>query len=189
MKLKERFKDANIFEMINTIHAFPFPETVFPMDKMNLFFVNQYGQKSLSSTGRETAMEDLATIISGMFSEKWDRVYETMSQDLPTLTSYTEHIKETKKDEGNTVNEASSTVANDLTAYNTEDFVNNDKSETTNKGTVTNKGTITREYERSGFNGDMSTQLESEIRLLQNNLIYYIIFSDIVSVTTLSIYE
>lgn len=188
MKLKERFKDTNIFELINNIHAFPFVD-VFPVDKMNLFFVNQYGQKSLSSTGRETDMQDLAIILSGMFSDKWDRVYDTMSQDLPTLTSYTEHITETKKDEGETVNDATATTNNDLTTFNDEDFINNDKTETKNIGTTKNTGTVTREYERSGFNGDMSSQLESEIKLLQNNLIYYIIFADVVSVTTLSIYE
>lgn len=188
MNVYDKFSDVNLFELLNVIRDVPGQE-FFPLDSMNTLFLDKYGRRVLSATGRHNEPEAIAKIISGMFSEKWRRVYELTIQDMPGLLSYKETVKEKITDKGKTTFNSDDTTTNTVSADNETDFVNDTKSVLKHGGENGNENEKVREFERSGFTNDISDTVLSEINVLQNTVIYDMIFSDVIGVIGLSIYE
>lgn len=188
MNVYDKFSDVNLFVLLDNIKELPGREFFSPED-MNTYFLNKYGRRVLSANGRHNEPEALAKIINGMYSEKWRRAYELTIQEMPGLLSYKETIKEKIVDKGSNTPGTESTMTNYVTADNETDFINDTKSVTANSGKDENENERQREYERSGFSADVPETVLSEINVLQNTIIYDMIFSDVIGVIGLSIYE
>lgn len=187
MKVLERLTSENLFEEIHKIHPFPFVG-VFPVDKMNLYYLNAHGDRTLSKTGRNLTVSEMASIIVGLHSEKWDKIYNSVLVDFPILENHVETLTETTNENGETTNNTSETSLEKVSAYNDNDFVNDEQTTNTNTMSGTNKNNITKTVEKR-VTDNATKNLENAIKYLQNNVIYYIIFSDINNVITLNIFD
>lgn len=187
MKVSEKFTSENLFAEIHRLHPFLFVG-VFPVDKMNLFYVNKYGDRTLSKTGRNLTVSEIAEILVGMYSEKWDTIYNKILVDFPTLENYIETITETTNETGNSTNNTTETNLEKVSAYNDEDFVNDEQSTNTNEMKMNNENKIEKTVEKK-VTENATKNLENALKYLQNNVIYDIIFSDVNGIITLNIFE
>lgn len=187
MKVSEKFTTENLFEEIHALHPFPFVG-VFPVDKMNLFYINTYGDRTLSKMGRNLTVPEIAETLVGLFAEKWDKIYESILVDFPILENYVEVITETTNETGNSTNNTTETNLEKVSAYNDEDFVNDEQSTNTNEMKMNNENKIEKTHEKK-VTENATKNLENAIKYLQNNVIYYIIYSDVNGAITLNIFD
>lgn len=187
MKTLEKFTTENLFEEIHKIAPFPFVG-VFPVDKMNLYYINTYGERTLSKTGRNLTVKEIAEILVGLYSAKWNRAYQTISTEFSFTENFIEVITETTNENGNSSNNSTETNVEKVSAYNDEDFVNGEQNTNTNESHGTNENTVETSRERK-VTENITKNLENAIIFLQSNLIYNIIFADVNKVITLNIYE
>lgn len=187
MKVSEKFTDVNLFEKIDNIHPLPFI-SLFPVDKLNLLYLNTHGDRTLNKTGRNLTVEEIAQILVGLYAEKWEKIYNKILVDFPILESYIETVTETTNENGNTSNETTETNVDKVSAYNDNDFVNDEQSTNTNSMTSTNENTIAKTTEKS-VKENVVNNLENALNYLQNHEIYCIIFADVNNTVTLNIFE
>ena len=187
MKTIEKFETANLFDEINKIHPFPFAN-VFPVDKMNLFYLNTYGERTLSKTGRNLEVKEIAEILVGLYSDKWDKAYQMISTEFSFTENYIEVITETTNENGNSSNNVTETTTGKVSAYNDDNFVNGEQNTNTNETHGTNENTVEKTRERK-VTDNVTKNLENAINYLQSHLIYTIIFADVNNTITLNIYE
>lgn len=186
MKVKDKFSETNLFEEINKVSPFPFVD-VFPVDRLQQFYLLCHGEKPLNNTGRKASVEELAKIISGLYSENWKRIYDSIIPDFPILESYVETVTEETEENGKNEMQGKTENKNTVSAYNDDDFVNNDATETENesKEEKESKTHLIRETRRTE---NATENLKNALNYLQNNVIYFIIFNDVNNVITKSIY-
>lgn len=187
MKVSEKFTTENIFDEMNKIHPFPFVD-LFPVDKMNLFYINTFGDRTLSKMGRNLTVPQIAEILVDMFSEKWDKIYTSILVDFPILENYVETVTEKVNETGNSSNNATETTTEKVSAYNDENFVNDEENTSTNTMNGTNENKVEKTVEKR-VTENATKNLENAINYLQNNVIYYIIFSDVNRTITLNIFD
>ena len=187
MKVSEKFTTGNLFEEMNKIHPFPFI-SLFNADKMNLFYINTYGDRTLSKMGRNLTIPEIANILVNLYGEKWDRIYESVLADFPILENYVETVTMKEKTTGNSTNNTTETNVEKVSAYNDNDFVNDEQSTNTNEMKMNNENVIEKTYEKR-ITENATKNLENAIKYLQNNVIYYIIYADINGAITLNIFD
>lgn len=187
MKVSERFTSENLFEEIHKIHPFPFVG-VFPVDKMNLFYLNTHGERTLSKSGRNLTVSEMASVIVGLHSEKWDKIYTNMVSEYPIIENHVETLTETTKEKGTNTNNTTETNVEKVSAYNDNDFVNDEQTTNNNTMTGSNENEVTKTVEKRVTENAIKN-LENAIKYLQNNVIYNIIFSDVNGVITLNIFD
>lgn len=187
MKTREKFATQNLFDEINKIYPFPFIKT-FPVDKLNLLYISTHGERTLSQAGITLTVPELATIIVGCYSDKWDRIHKVLATDISFVESHIETVIETTNENGSSSNNMTETSVGKVSAYNDDDFVNDEQDTNTNETHGTNENTIEHTRERK-VRENVTKNLENAINYLQLVLIYNIIFADVNRVITLSIYE
>lgn len=187
MIVSEKFTTENLFNEMNKIKPFPFVD-IFPVDKMNLFYINTYGDRTLSKMGRNLTVKQIAEILVDMHSEKWDKIYNSVLVDFPILENYVEVITETTNETGNSTNNTTETNLEKVSAYNDDDFVNDEQSTNTNEMKMNNENKVEKTHEKK-ITENATKNLENAIKYLQNNVIYYIIFSDVNGAITLNIFD
>lgn len=187
MRVAEKFTDVNLFSEIAKRHTFLWYNCL-SYEHMNVLYLNKHGDRTLSKTGRNLTVSDLGIILSDMFSEKWNGIYQTCLEKFPVLANYVEKVTETTTENGNSTNDTTETTVEKVSAYNDDDFVNDEQSSNTNNMKMTNENTIEKTVEKTVTENEIKMR-ENAIKYLQNYLIYDIIFSDINSVITLNIFE
>lgn len=187
MKVREKFTSENLFDEINKIYPFPFVKS-FPVDKLNRLYIITHGERTLSQAGITLTVPEIAAIIVGCYSDKWDRVHKVLASDISFVESHIEVVTETTNENGNTSNNATETTVDKVSAYNDENFANGEQSTNTNESHGTNANTVEKTRERK-VTENVTKNLENAINYLQRALIYNIIFADVNRVITLSIYE
>ena len=116
-----------------------------------------------------------------MYYKKWTENLEYYALKADLLKGDKETVTENIVDDNEMVDERTST--NSVSAYNDDDFVNNDKDDSTNTINTDNKRdrTLTRRMMRV-------SDAKSLQELLQNNFLCDIIFVDVNTVLTLKIF-
>lgn len=178
MKLSE--KTLNIFTTIKTINAdlklFNYiDETV-----IDEYYNAMYSERTLSAFAENSTIETIARLINGMYHTKWDNLIDGYVNAIEKLLIFgtNDSYTETRKNESS----GTDTTINTVSAYNDENFSNDNKSDTTS--TNNEDETITHTTTRSSArNVNIIWNY-----LLRTNVIYNII-DDVNSVVTLSIYE
>lgn len=166
MKFKDlTFNDKNIFTYLEEIKAFPFSKEVVSSTEMFQAFVFLNGEREVFSkieyqfkVEPETTLNQLAMNMKLVNSKKWELLYDVMDLDFSSVSSET--VKENIENDGKNTNNVSS--------FDSDELV-----EDTNE---VNTNTSTRNYERSVKSVE---QFVNNITVLQDRLIYDIIFKDI----------
>jgi hypothetical protein len=150
-------------------------------DLLDKYYINMYGNRTLSNMASNLPVEELADILNNMFSSKWNNIILNYLDSENLLTNYKEIITELTTNNLTTGNTRTDT--NKVSAYNDDDFVNNDEN-TTIENIVTdnegNKEIIKTKIKEVDFYDRVN-------KYLTNFNIYNIMTIDINSVVTLNI--
>lgn len=171
---------------------------LFPKDEKELqgldrYFNSKYGNRELNNfcfgfivDGEpltENEINGLAFSIYARFIDKWKDLKNTFDLDVANGGDYSYTEKETTVDDGNVAgkNDGATTYEHTTSGYDSENYVNVDKDQTTTQGNNTVKTDNNRErtLERKGFNNKQYLKTNSLYFLNKYNL-YDIIFLDIV---------
>lgn len=151
--------------------------------KLDMYYSNMYGERFLSNIYLNNTIEDVAEIINGFFTTKWNSLQAFILSKRTGLEQYSEKLTETIVDTGSVITDRENT--NKVSAYNDEDFVNNDNDTEHNK-THYDDLTKTRTQYIDRFSPET---LNSVILFLTNNFIYDTIFTDVNEIITLKIFS
>lgn len=199
--------DSNgIFTAINKIKSFPWNNVITPT-QMDTSYKQLYTNKHISKIverylGENDILTDdnisaLASIIYNMYYEKWVLAYNLFVNRETSLIKggYTKVIETTEHDYNTTdtgTTENINTETGQISAYNTDDFTNKDKTDNTGKNTRdlsgTDKGIKTRNYTKESFGENYADNYEKIILDLQKYLLYDIIYIDANSILAKHIY-
>lgn len=178
MKLAD--KTLNIFSAIKTVNPelklFNYIDTTV----MDEYYNGMYSECTLSPLAEKSTVETLARLLNGFYHIKWDNLIDGYTKGIENILTFgtTNNYTETRKNTG----ENNNTQVNDVVAFDSDDYKNDTKSETTN--TSTEDETITHTTEQKNAR---NVSLVFNF-LLRNNVISNII-NDVNSILTLSIYE
>ena len=148
---------------------------------LDKYYINMYGNRTLSNMASSLPVEELADVLNNMFSSKWNNIILNYLDSENLLTNYKETITEITTNSMTSDNTRTDT--NKVSAYNDEDFVNSDENiaveniVTDNEG---NKETIRTKIKEVDFYNKVN-------KYLTNFNIYNIMTIDINSVVTLNI--
>lgn len=179
MKVKERL--TNLFQTMDELQPdqdiFNFVDSKL-LDK---YYINMYGNREVAEIVKNLEITELATILNNMFSSKWNNIILNYLDSENLLTNYKETITELSTT--NITTDNTRTDTNKVSAYNDEDFVNNDENVTVENiitGNEGNKEIIRTKIKEVDFYDKVN-------RYLINFDIYNIMITDINGVVTLNI--
>lgn len=168
--MKNNGVDLGIFDFIS-------PE------KLDMYYTNMFGERFLSTIFINNTISEVAEIIKGLYATKWNSLLAFIASKNEGLKTYSEKLTETNVDTGNV--ETNHTNTNGVSAYNDEDFVNNDR-DIENTKTQYNELTKTRTQYVDKLNPN---DLNNVVTFLTNNFVYDTIFDDINNIITLKIFD
>lgn len=185
------YDNKSIFYYINK--AQPLPMVDLDVTYLDILFQSMYGDRQVSKLAdpkgeiTEEFMIQLGTLLSIMFSDKWDRIYEVIEQKVP-LETYNLTTTEIIEDEGtsttNTTNEQNKTDSTSVTGYNSEDFVDDSMKTLDGVDSISSTGANSNKKERvTTVTGNIKNSLEDRINVikyLKDSLVYDIMFVDVV---------
>ena len=175
----DKFSENGLFAALNNVKALPFGITPSTCD---ILYNNRYGSRLLARFGRDNDVSTIATVLQEMFYEKWANAWNSYQ-------SYADMIlgdKETTHEEvvDNNENTGTNTDTNTVSAYNDEDFVNDDKKSTEIHNKIDNERKRDKTVRKTNIN-----TVEKVSKLLQKDFLYDIIFIDVNTVLTLDIFD
>lgn len=181
MYVYEKFEEQGLFSTMQTKGLLPIEFDDLSGEQMDVLYNNLHGVRKLARIGRDLSVDDLAELIGNMFYKKWTENLEYYALKANLLQGDKETVTEQIVDDNEMVDERTST--NSVSAYNDENFVNNDKDDSTNTINTDNERnrTLTRRMLRV-------SDAKSLQELLQNNFLCDIIFVDVNTVLTLKIF-
>lgn len=181
MYVYEKFAEQGLFSTMQSKGLLPIEFDDLSGEQMDVLYNNLHGVRKLARIGRDLSVDDLAELIGNMFYKKWTENLEYYALKANLLQGDKETVTEQIVDDNEMVDERTST--NSVSAYNDENFVNNDKDDSTNTINTDNERnrTLTRRMLRV-------SDAKSLQELLQNNFLCDIIFVDVNTVLTLKIF-
>lgn len=151
-------------------------------EKLDLYYSNMYSERFESNVLMNNIISDVAEIVIGFYATKWDSILAYITSSIPVLKNYGEKITETITDNGTDNNTRESVEK--VSAYNDENFVNDNQNTDTYTGTTTNSKERTQIVESLN-----ASELDKIILYLQSNYVYDTIFTDVNEMLTLSVFE
>lgn len=181
MYVYEKFAEQGLFSTMQTKGLLPIEFDDLSGEQMDVLYNNLHGVRKLARIGRDLSVDDLADLIGNMYYKKWTENLEYYALKANMMQGDKETVTEQIVDDNEMVDER--TTTNSVSAYNDDNFVNNDKDDSTNTINTDNERnrTLTRRMLRI-------SDAKSLQELLQNNFLCDIIFVDVNTVLTLKIF-
>lgn len=178
MKLSE--KELKIFGAIKTINSSLKLFTYADSDVLDTIYNTLYSERTLSGMAENGTIENLAIIINGLYHLKWDNLIDGYTTAIEKVLSFgsDSSYTETRKNDSN----GTDTTINTLSAYDSEEFNNDSKSDITRTNTEDETKTHTTKNS-SARNVNIVWNY-----LLRTNVINNIM-EDVNSILTLTIYD
>lgn len=172
---------TNLFETMDTIKPNQDIFNFVDSSLLDKYYINMFGNRTLSNIGSSLPVEELADVLNNMFSSKWNNIILNYLDSENLLTNYKETITELSTNNINTDNNRTDT--NKVNAYNDENFVNNDENIAVENMVRNNEGS--KETTRTKIKEvDFYDKVN---KYLTDFNIYNIMVTDINSVVTLNI--
>ena len=194
MLVADLFYDGKgIFHYINETKPLTFIEDIMGVDELDILFSRLYGNREVSLLSRpvngevtEEHMQQLGALLTILFYDKWERLYETLNAEL-SLETYNlktvENIIDSGEVSSNTVNERNKRDSKSVSAYNDDIMIDDSLDEMEGVDTTNNTGTTNNTRERiTTVTGNIKNSLDDRVKAinyLKNNLLYDIIFVDV----------
>lgn len=202
MRLKDlKHENKGIFYYVNEIKPLPFNELI-EIETIDLGFQMIHGNRIISpfvkniyKDNAEETLIELAKIIVSMFSNKWEKTFNVIENDLQLETynlETTESVDETGNRSSTREDISENERLNLITTFDSEDYSNDDKEINTGNLNVTDTGStehnkqVTRTVK--GNTSNRLSDVNRYINILQKNLINDIIYTDVSKLIGLSIY-
>lgn len=188
MKIRELIKDdtGGLFHRIQRLGVFDWLTESMASDFDTEYLYLRSGDKTISPLLEYTSLDKVASVIVNKFGDKWNRLYDTF---ITKVYNPIENYSMTEREKTNSKVKVTSSGTAGTFGFNSDDSVPTGESstETTSEGNADDNN---RELTRSGNIGVTTSQqmLESEIELRKWNFAN-MLFSDVDSICTLSIYE
>lgn len=181
MYVYEKFAEQGLFSTMQSKGLLPIEFDDLSGEQMDVLYNNLHGVRQLARIGRDLSVDDLADLIGNMYYKKWTENLEYYALKANMMQGDKETVTEQIVDDNEMVDER--TTTNSVSAYNDDNFVNNDKDDSTNTINTDNQRdrTLTRRMLRV-------SDAKSLQELLQNNFLCDIIFVDVNTVLTLKIF-
>lgn len=179
MKLSEKFdidESTDLFTRMNNIKTFPWIEYFSPK-AMYMTWLSLYGNREVNPSFENSNEDFLATMLSGLYSQKWSLWFNRMITVIPSGDSTTT----TRQETGNT--STNDTKENNVSAFDSENYEEKEKDITIGNSSDTRAITETKTRTRD------TTVIYTEryLKILTSNQIYDIIFLDVNKVLTIPI--
>lgn len=175
----DKFSENGLFAALNNVATLPF--NIMP-STCDILYNNMYGSRLLSRFGRDNDVSTIATVLQQMFYDKWANAWDSYQSYADMILGDKETIKEQVVDDNE--NTGSNTDTNTVSAYNDENFVNDDKKSTEIHNKIDNKRTRDKTVRKTNIN-----TVEKVSELLQKDFLYDTIFIDVNTVLTLNIFD
>lgn len=187
------YNGKGIFHYINETKPLTFIEDIMGVDELDILFSRLYGNREVSLLSRpvngevtEEHMQQLGALLTILFYDKWERLYETLNAEL-SLETYNlktvENIIDSGEVSSNTINEHNKRDSKSVSAYNDDIMIDDSLDEREGIDTTNNTGTTNNTRERvTTVSGNIKNSLDDRIKAinyLKNNLLYDIIFVDV----------
>ena len=187
------YNGKGIFHYINETKPLTFIEDIMGVDELDILFSRLYGNREVSLLSRpvngevtEEHMRQLGALLTILFYDKWERLYETLNAEL-SLETYNlktvENIMDNGEVSSNTINERNKRDSKSVSAYNDDIMIDDSLDEMEGVDTTNNTGTTNNTRERvTTVSGNIKNSLDDRIKAinyLKNNLLYDIIFVDV----------
>ena len=179
MKVKECL--TNLFETMDNLQPGQDIFNFIDSKLLDKYYINMYGNREVAEIVENLEISELATILNNKFMHKWNNIILNYLDSENLLTNYKETIEELST--SNITTDNTRTDTNKVSAYNDEDFVNNDENTTVENivtGNEGNKEIIRTKIKEVDFYNKVN-------RFLTNFDIYNIMISDVNSVLTINI--
>lgn len=146
-------------------------------DLLDLYFSAKYSESYLSDIG-EMDQAKIAQIVNGLYGNKWDNLVE---YNTNIFTVFKSGEIETRVGTTTNSNTNNSTTVNSVSAFNDDNFTNNDNS-------VINSTNKTDESQNYKITRNNTNNLNNITLYLQNNLVFDTIFTDLKNLVTTKYY-
>ena len=200
-KLRDlKYKGVGIFEQIQkTTPLKIFTETDLKPKTIDDLLYFKYGNRDLNESTRNVELnqdtfDSLCNMVSLYYKHKWDNMTNLILEEV-TPTDYEITTRETIDTTGNTTGtnnqDTTNTETETTTGYNSDEFENDNKTDSTNKfkgeTAGTNNENVIRELKTKGIKQNKYTLINSSIEYLKQNIIDDIMLIDILNTFTLSL--
>ena len=200
-KLRDlKYKGVGIFEQIQkTTPLKIFTETDLKPKTIDDLLYFKYGNRDLNESTRNVELnqdtfDSLCNMVSLYYKHKWDNMTNLILEEV-TPTDYEIKTRETIDTTGNTTGtnnqDTTNTETETTTGYNSDEFENDNKTDSTNKfkgeTAGTNNENVIRELKTKGIKQNKYTLINSSIEYLKQNIIDDIMLIDILNTFTLSL--
>lgn len=175
----DKFSENGLFAALNNVATLPF--NIMP-STCDILYNNMYGSRLLSRFGRDNDVSTIATVLQQMFYDKWANVWDSYQSYADMILGDKETTVEKVVDDNE--NTGTNTDTNTVSAYNDENFVNDDKKSTEIHNKIDNKRTRDKTVRKTNIN-----TVEKVSELLQKDFLYDTIFIDVNTVLTLNIFD
>ena len=175
----DKFSENGLFAALNNVATLPF--NIMP-STCDILYNNMYGSRLLSRFGRDNDVSTIATVLQEMFYEKWANAWNSYQSYADMILGDKETTQEKIVDDNE--NTGTNTDTNTVSAYNDENFVNDDKKSTEIHNEIDNKRTRDKTVRKTNIN-----TVEKVSELLQKDFLYDTIFVDVNTVLTLNIFD
>lgn len=188
MKVKEKFLENGIFHAMSEHGSLAYCDII-PVETMDMFYIANYGERTLSSFGENNTTDDIAKTLIKMFGNKWNTLYDMAISKIDIDYNYAEKVTENVQDTGENSYTLESVNTGSVNAYNDDDFVNDKQDQNNTQNTGSNSNIKNREFIKQVLNGSKTEYYNTIVSYLQNNYFNDIIIKDINEFLTLSIFE
>ena len=175
----DKFSENGLFAALNNVATLPF--NIMP-STCDILYNNMYGSRLLARFGRDNDVSTIATVLQQMFYEKWANAWNSYQSYADMILGDKETTQEKIVDDNE--NTGRNTDTNTVSAYNDENFVNDDKKSTEIHNEIDNKRTRDKTVRKTNIN-----TVEKVSELLQKDFLYDTIFVDVNTVLTLNIFD
>lgn len=177
MQVQEKFKDINIFSLINDIEVLPFTG----LTGLNTYMILKYGERQVLPMLETLENETIARMLHDMYFEKWSKLYTLFIENVLADGNKSETTTKVTADTG----ENNTTVTGDnlhkVSAFDSDDLTddNSDTETRTTKDTSKNDTTETTTIE--GKSGNYTNDFISYNKYLNKCSFYDTICIDVIN--------
>lgn len=180
-KIKD-IENFNLFQEISSVNFLDIFDVV-SAENMDFYYLAMYGDRYISNFLNKYEISKVAEIISQLYNDKWNNLYNYIKNSIPILNSYGNTTSEVTTNTGSENTER--TLENKISAYNSNEYSENTKDIENNNLTYNNRKTT----KETTYTDIKNINLNNVIDYLKNNYIYATIFSDVNNIITLSIFD
>jgi hypothetical protein len=182
MLISEKFKDVNLFELIDTIEKLPFEG----LEGLNNYWLAKYGERTIIHTVTLISNEGIADILHSIFFDKWTKLYTMYSNDVLSEGNKSETTTRVTIDNGENNSTITGENLHKVSAFDEDNLTddNSDSESRTTKDTSKNdtKETVTTTGKSANYTNDFITYN----KYLTTNMYYDSICLDIINVISSS---